>query len=157
MSEYDFGISYIKGKENVVVDALSRRPRILSLIPLRVDLKEKVLEQLLGDGWYIKVTSDIQSGKKCESKYYGYHIEADGLLRYQGRMYIHKEGDMREEILREAHRAHYCAHPGVKKMYADMKKLFFWAGMKSDVVDFVSKCLECQQVKADHRHPAGLL
>ena len=29
--------------------------------------------------------------------------------------------------------------------------------MKSDVVDFVSKCLECQQVKADHRHPAGLL
>ena len=42
-------------------------------------------------------------------------------------------------------------------MYVDMKKLFFWAGMKSDVVDFVSKCLECQQVKADHRHPAGLL
>jgi hypothetical protein len=24
MSEYDFGISYIKGKENVVADALSR-------------------------------------------------------------------------------------------------------------------------------------
>ena len=63
MSEYDFGISYIKGKENVVGDALSRRPRIFSLIPLRVDLKEKVLEQLLGDGWYIKLTSDIQSGK----------------------------------------------------------------------------------------------
>ena len=102
MSEYDFGISYIKGKENVVADALSRRPRIFSLIPLRVDLKEKVLEQLLGDGWYIKVTSDIQSGKKFESKYYGYRIEEDGLLRYQGRMYIPKEGDLREAILREA-------------------------------------------------------
>ena len=125
MSEYDFGISYIKGNENVVEDALRRRPRIFSLIPLRVDLKEKVLEQLLGDGWYIKVTSDIQSGKKCESKYYGYHIEPDGLLRYQGRMYIPKEGGLKETILRESHRAHYCAHPGVKKMYADMKKLFF--------------------------------
>ena len=113
MSEYDFGISYIKGKENVVADALSRRPRIFSLIPLRVDLKEKVLEQLLGDGWYIKVTSDIQSGKKCGSKYYGYHIEEYGLLRYQGRMHIPKEGDLREAILREAHRAYYCAHPGV--------------------------------------------
>ena len=115
-----------------------------------------MLEQLLGDGWYIKVTSNIQSGKNCESKYYGYHIKKYGLLRYQGRMYIPKEGDLREVILREAHREHYCAHPGVKKMYADMNKLFFWAGMKSDVVDFVSKFLECQQVKVDHRHPAGL-
>ena len=72
-------------------------------------------------------------------------------------MYIIKEGDLREAILRKAHRAHYCAHLGVKKMYSDMKKLFFWAGMNSNVVDFVSKCLECHQVKADHRHPAGLL
>jgi transposase InsO family protein len=42
-------------------------------------------------------------------------------------------------------------------MYADMKKLFFWVGMKRDVVHFIAKCLECQQVKADHHHPAGLL
>jgi len=33
MSEYDFGISYIKRKENVVVDALRRRPHIFSLVP----------------------------------------------------------------------------------------------------------------------------
>ena len=72
-------------------------------------------------------------------------------------MYIPKEGDLREAILREAHRAHYCAHPRVKKMYADMKKLFLWPNMKSDVVDFVLKCLECQQVKEDHRNPSGLL
>ena len=51
MSEYDFGISYIKGKENMVADALSQRPRIFSLIPLKVDLKENVLRKLLGDGW----------------------------------------------------------------------------------------------------------
>jgi hypothetical protein len=38
-----------------------------------------------------------------------------------------------------------------------MKKLFFWVGMKRDVVHFIAKCLECQQVKADHHHPAGLL
>jgi hypothetical protein len=57
MSEYDFGISYIKGKENVVMDALSRRPRVFSLVPLKVNLRERVLTQLLGDSWYLKVTS----------------------------------------------------------------------------------------------------
>ena len=110
---------------------------------MKVDLKDKVLNQLLGVSWYLKVTSDIQNGKNLESKYDGYHIEEDGLLRYQGRMYIPKEGNIKEIILSEAHREHYCVHPGVKKMYADMKKLFFWHGMKSDVVDFVLKFLEC--------------
>jgi hypothetical protein len=42
-------------------------------------------------------------------------------------------------------------------MYADIRKLFFWVGMKRDVVHFIAKCLECQQVKADHHHPTGLL
>jgi hypothetical protein len=46
MSEYDFGISYIKGKENVVTDALGRRPRIISLVTLKVNLREHVLTQL---------------------------------------------------------------------------------------------------------------
>jgi hypothetical protein len=72
-------------------------------------------------------------------------------------MYIPENGDIRSIILKEAHRSLYCAHLGVKKMYAEMKKLFFWVGMKRDVVHFVARYLECQQVKADHHHPAGLL
>jgi hypothetical protein len=59
MGEYDFGISYIKGKENVVVDTLSRRSWIFSLVSLKVDLRERVLGQLLGDSWYLKVTSAL--------------------------------------------------------------------------------------------------
>jgi hypothetical protein len=42
-------------------------------------------------------------------------------------------------------------------MYVDMKKLFLWVGMKCDVVHFIAKCLECQQVKDDHHNPIGLL
>jgi hypothetical protein len=125
MSEYDFGISYIKGKENVVVDALSRRSHVFSLVPLKVNLREHVLTQLLGDSWYLKVTSNLQSGRQLDPKYEGYSLEADGILRYRGRMYIHEGGDIRSIILKEAHRALYFVHLGVKKMYADMKKLFF--------------------------------
>ena len=94
MSECDFGISYIKGKENVVADALSRRPRVFSLVPLKVNLRERVLTQLQGDSWYLKVTSNLQSGRKLDPKYEGYSLEADELLRYRGRMYIPKVGDI---------------------------------------------------------------
>jgi len=63
MSEYDFEISYMKGKENVVVDALSRRPRTFSLVALKVNLREHVLEKLFEDSWYLKFISALQSGK----------------------------------------------------------------------------------------------
>jgi hypothetical protein len=29
--------------------------------------------------------------------------------------------------------------------------------MKADIVNYVARCLECQQVKAEHRHPTRLL
>jgi hypothetical protein len=125
MSEYDFGISYIKGKENVVADALSRRPCVFSLVPLKVNLREHVLTKLQGDSWYLEVTSNLQSERQLDPKYEGYNLEVDELLRYWGRMYILKNGDIQSIILKEAHRALYCAHTSVKKMYPDMRKLFF--------------------------------
>ena len=60
MSEYDFGILCIKEKDNVVVDALSRKPSIFSLIPVKVYLRERVLGKLVGDSWYLKVVSTLQ-------------------------------------------------------------------------------------------------
>jgi hypothetical protein len=72
-------------------------------------------------------------------------------------MYVPENGDIRSIILKKSHRALYCAHQGVKNMYAKMKKLFFWVRMKQDVVHFVTRFLECQQVKVNHHHPTGLL
>ena len=41
-------------------------------------------------------------------------------------------------------------------MYKDLKDVYWWEGMKRDIAEFVSKCLICQQVKAEHQKPAGL-
>jgi len=29
--------------------------------------------------------------------------------------------------------------------------------MKADIVNYVARCIECQEVKVEHRHPKGLL
>ncbi|XP_074336552.1 uncharacterized protein LOC141673707 [Apium graveolens] len=42
-------------------------------------------------------------------------------------------------------------------MYGDLKKQFWWSGMKGDIAEFMGKCLKCQQVKIDHQMPNGLL
>ena len=42
-------------------------------------------------------------------------------------------------------------------MYRDMKRTFWWEGMKREVAEFVSRCVVCQMVKAERRKPPGLL
>ena len=55
----------------------------------------------------------------------------------------------------EAHETPYSVHPGATKMYKDLKENFWWSNMKNEIADFVSKCLTCQKVKAEHRQPGG--
>ena len=69
MSEYNFGILYIKGKESVMADALSTKPMILSHIVLKVDLRERVLAKLVGDTSYRKLSSTLKNGRKVEPKF----------------------------------------------------------------------------------------
>ncbi|GJW98499.1 putative reverse transcriptase domain-containing protein [Tanacetum coccineum] len=38
-----------------------------------------------------------------------------------------------------------------------MKKLYWWPNMKADIATYVSKCLTCARVKAEHQRPSGLL
>ena len=42
-------------------------------------------------------------------------------------------------------------------MYRDLRRQYYWSGMKRNVGDFVRWCLTCQQVKAEHQRLAGLL
>ena len=60
-------------------------------------------------------------------------------------------------ILEKSHRSSLSIHPGATKMYHDLKKLFWWSGLKCDVAQFVYSCLICQKSKVEHQKPAGLM
>lgn len=42
-------------------------------------------------------------------------------------------------------------------MITALRKEYYWLGMKKDVARYLARCLECQQIKVEHQHPAGLL
>ena len=48
-------------------------------------------------------------------------------------------------------------HPGGNKTYQDMKRAYYWEGMKRDIGKFISKCMNCQLVKAEHKKLSELL
>lgn len=47
-------------------------------------------------------------------------------------------------------------HTGGAKIYHDLKRTFWWEGIKGNVDKVLAKCLNCQQVKAEHRKTSGL-
>ena len=65
--------------------------------------------------------------------------------------------NLREEILKEFHCSSFSVHPGGTKMFHDLRRQYYWSGIKKHVGEFVHRCLKCQQLKAKHQRPAGLL
>jgi len=67
----------------------------------------------------------------------------DGTLRFQNRLCVPRNGDVRKQILEEAHNTCYSVHPVGIKMHRDLRQYFWWNNMKKDVVKYVNKCLIC--------------
>ena len=79
------------------------------------------------------------------------------VLYYKDRVCVPDDNDLRKAILEEAPSGSFAIHPGSTKMYQDLKMSFWWSEMKRDVLEFVTKCLVCQRVKAKHQVPSRLL
>ncbi|GJZ38787.1 putative reverse transcriptase domain-containing protein [Tanacetum coccineum] len=82
---------------------------------------------------------------------------SDETLYYLDRIWVPLKGEVRTLIMDEAHKSKYCVHPRDNKMYYDLRDRYWWPGMKKDIAEYVSKCLTCLKVKAEHQRPSGLL
>ena len=181
IKDYDCTIEYHPGKANVVADALSRRPESSlshmrsGYLPLLVDLRALgvilevedsgallamfhvrplLVDQILAgqsqDPQIVKLKEEIEKGKKAE-----FQIRDNGMIVKGQRMCVPEYGELKREIMEEAHSSAYAMHPGSTKMYRTLKEHYWWNGVKKEIAGFVSRCLTCQQVKAEHQRPAG--
>jgi hypothetical protein len=84
-------------------------------------------------------------------------VDDQGVLRFRSRICIPDNDEIKKMILEESNRNSLSIHPGATKMYHDLKKLFWWSGLKRDVAQFVCSCLICQKTKVERQKPAGLM
>lgn len=81
------------------------------------EFKEKqVLDPLL-----MQIKDDLG-----QQKVMSFEIGVDGILRYQERLCVLDVDRLQKRILTEAQVSRYIVHPGLAKMYHDLKEIYWW-------------------------------
>ncbi|GJV76523.1 putative reverse transcriptase domain-containing protein [Tanacetum coccineum] len=84
------------------------------------------------------------------------HLEDDswGFKTRHGRVYIPFRSNVKEFLLDEAHKSKYSIHPGATKMYLDLKKNYWWPGMKRDYCEKITMDFMTKLLRTEKKHDA---
>ncbi|GJW55891.1 putative reverse transcriptase domain-containing protein [Tanacetum coccineum] len=157
-SDYDCVIRYHPGKENVVADALSRKERVKPKrvramnMTIQSSIKDKILAAQNKASEVVDAPAEMLRGLDKQMK-----CRSDGAWYYLDRIWVPLTGDVRTLIMDKAYKSKYSIQPGADKMYYDLRDMYWWPGMKKDIALYVSKCLTCSKIKAEHQRPSGIL
>jgi hypothetical protein len=146
---YNFDIEFVKGKNNVVADALSRRPSTYSMSEISVDWKSHLLVEYSKN----KFACELMDGQIQDDRY----MIIDDIIYYKGRIYLVPESLFKKKVLQAFHNSPLAGHQGFLKAYRQIRERFTWKGLKEDVMRHIRECVTCQQNKDEHTHPTGLL
>jgi hypothetical protein len=114
LSEYELDIKHIKGKENKVVDALSRKVHELHATTIsmyQTDIKSKILEATNADLQYKELVAMLQQGEMPQ-KVDNYNLGIDEILLRKNIIFVPNVQDLKRMILHEMHNVPYEGHPG---------------------------------------------
>ena len=80
LQSYDFDIEYMKGKNNVVADALSRKPTLCSFTSIFVDWKVSIILEYAKDSFSTKILDKLVDDNR-------YKV-VDEFIYYKNRIFL---------------------------------------------------------------------
>ncbi|GMF35737.1 unnamed protein product [Phytophthora fragariaefolia] len=161
-AEYNFTVEYKPGKQNVLVDALSRRSdyELAHLAYLALPLYELIHEAYADDddlAGLVEAQSDpnraVELTARQRSRLHRYSV-MEGLLYYQvdggdePQIVVPNDEYLRYRVLYEAHDTPLSGHLGREKVYTSVACHFWWSHMYKWVRKYVQTCETCPRVKA---------
>ena len=165
LADYDYDIFHKPGKENVVADALSRRPDhrpISSLGPQQSLANVIISESTVGADILGEIRRAYADDVDCVSalsdpKNSPYGVRDGLLFRPDGRLRLPNNDSIKGTLLYEAHDSVVCGHVGVNKTARMLGRLYDWPGLRGDVRKYIATCVGCQANKPSNQRPIGLL
>jgi hypothetical protein len=165
---------------NVVADALSRKSQVNMMVahPMPYELAKEFdrlslgfLNNMRGVTVELEPTleREIKEAQKndektneirqliLEGRGKDFREDAEGVVWFKDCLCVPNVQSIPELILKKAHEKSYSIHPGSEKMFQDLKKKFWWYGMKREIAEHVAMCDSCRRIKAEHQKPARLL
>ena len=89
---------------------------LLATFHVRPVLIDRIRELQTQDPTMIKLKREAESGKLK-----GFSVRADGTLMMGHRLCVPDVGELKKEIMEEAHSSAYAMHPGSTKMYHTLR------------------------------------
>lgn len=159
IQQYHMKVKHVKGKNNVVADAISRFPicQILEIVSL-IDFIQPT-----GDVWYENLLEEVKQGKARSRRYkemkgklfYDPSVKGRRLTNWKWKLVIPLSS--RIEILKECHDDPKSSHQGVQKTIDRVMDRYYWPGVSRDVKEYVKKCEICRMSKTDNIKAPGLM
>ena len=135
---FPYVIKYKQGKENLVVDALSRRYTLLTSMHTKL-LGFKLLKDLYANDFYF-----CKVWNACDKHAFSDFYRHEGILFKRDKLCV-PICCIRELLVRECRESGLMRHFGIHKTLGRLNENFYWPNMKYDVQSMGAKCITFRQ------------
>lgn len=169
LSRFNFKIQHIKGKDNIMADALSRRP------DYAIGMEQPKTNILVEDGNEIRYNTKAVLAAAITVNETGFHqrmvqatrkdkilmtaiankeaIEQNGLAVWNGSILV--PASMVTEIIKEHHDPPMQGHQGIDRTMEKIQRQYYFPQMRKRVNGYISMCDSCNRNKPINHRPYG--